>query len=360
MTPLLENAQLTTILDCRFFNLLNVGGLIPVPPDLVVDSDPRLSDPRTPIDGSVTDISVADTAGIIQSKLDLNGTIPPGWLGTTSTTAAQGDLAEYFSNKGQINGYASLDGTGKVPVAQLPLGAGTGTLTSVGLAMPAQFAVTGSPVTVNGTISVAWTNAGAVSWLGNPSASPAIPAFQTAALPVSLIPGLDANKIVSGVLAPARLPVAIGVGVTHAPGAAPDPGPTGNVFDYLARDMTYKPIPSFGPGYQPTVPSPELEISTGPEPYIISIISTLDGVSLFYSINSPNSGFVPVPDTGEVTLFTGQAVYAYGAKAGYTNSAVVVMPAPTALPTEQVVTGAFINPTEVVTGDDSLAVTVGP
>jgi hypothetical protein len=361
MHPLLENAELTTDLDCQFYDLLNVGALIPVPPPLVSTDDPRLSDARNPLPESVTDASVSDIAGIVQSKLDLNGSIPPDWLGTTSDTAAQGNLAEYLFNKAYPNGYASLDGTGKIPAAQLPLGIGTGTVTSIGLTMPTQFAVTGSPVTASGVIAVNWTNITGSSWFGNSSATSLPPTFNTGLLPVSLMPSLDASKVTSGVLDPARLPVAVGVGATHMPGAAPDPGVTGNVFDYLARDMTYKPIPSFGPGYQPVVPSPQLEISTGPEPYIVSIISTqLDGVSLFYSVNNPNAGFLPVPDTGEIILYTGQVVYAYGAKAGYTNSDMVVMPAPSADPYSFVVTGDILNPTEIVTGDDAQPVTVGP
>ena len=59
---------------------------------------------------------------------------PGTWIavlrfGTTSTTAAAGNDArivgaEQTTNKGAANGYASLDGTTKVPVAQLPTGTG--------------------------------------------------------------------------------------------------------------------------------------------------------------------------------------------------------------------------------------------
>src|SRR4030095_11876313 len=109
----LDNGLLESDLDCRDFDLNNVGFVDPVPPNLVSSDDPRLSDARNPLPGSVTNASVALNAGILQEKLNLNGNIPTAWLGTTSTTAARGDLAEYLAHKAQPNGYAPLDGAGK-------------------------------------------------------------------------------------------------------------------------------------------------------------------------------------------------------------------------------------------------------
>ena len=120
MQPILENAILDTDLDAQFHNLLNVGSFIPIPPNLCSNTDPRLSDARVPLPGSVSDASVSATAWIQQSKINFNGQIPTAWLGSTAITAAQGNLAEYLSNKAQPNGYASLDATTKIPAAQLP------------------------------------------------------------------------------------------------------------------------------------------------------------------------------------------------------------------------------------------------
>lgn len=240
----LENGVLTTDLDCQFNNLLNIGALVPTPPGLVQDDDPRLSDARAPLDGSVTDIKVAAGAAIVQSKLNLNGAIPTAWLGNTATKAAQGNLAEYISHKGAANGYASLDGTGKIPLTQLPALAGAGTVTSVGLALPAHFSVTGSPVTSSGTLSAAWASAPANSWFGNSTGTATAPAFRTVALPVGVIPNLPAAQITSGVFVPARLPIAV-YGPGHDKGAVPDPGDGTNDPDwYLSRDMTYKKTPT--------------------------------------------------------------------------------------------------------------------
>src|SRR3954451_12367584 len=43
----------------------------------------------------------------------------------TLKSAAQGGTTEKAANKGQANGYASLDSGGQVPASQLPMGAST-------------------------------------------------------------------------------------------------------------------------------------------------------------------------------------------------------------------------------------------
>jgi hypothetical protein len=366
MTPIIEDSVLNTDLNCDFHDLLNVNELVPAPPGLVGSDDPRLTDGRAPLPGSVVDASVAIDAGIVQSKLALNGQIPASWLGTTSVTAAPGDQAEYLIHKNQPLGYCGLDAGAKVPAAQLPGTVGTGTVTSVGLTMPPHFVVTGSPVTASGTISSAWALVPDLSWFGNMEGTAGQPKFYNAPFPPTLIPDLDASKVTSGMLSPARLPIAIGLGAGHAAGAVPDPGAGGLVgdaiflplsSDYLARDMSYKPVPSFGPSYQPVCPPPNLVISTGP-PYFVTIDTGLAGSSLFVSINNPNGDFAPVQSGGQFPINPGQTLYAYAARVGYTNSGVESMPAPYAPPGELVVTGGDFS--EVVTGDDDLPVIVGP
>lgn len=377
MRPIIEDAILSTDLNCDFHDLLNVRNLIPTPPGLVGSDDPRLTDARSPLPGSVVDASCAANAGIIQSKLALNGQIPGSWLGTGPGQAAPGDQAEYLVHKNQPLGYAGLDATAKVPPAQLPGTVGTGTVTSVGLTMPPEFAVTGSPVTQSGIISSVWATAANLSWFGNMEGAAGQPRFYNAPFPLALIPDLDASKVVSGVLDPARIPIAVGLGPGHAAGAVPDPGgiviPPGQsplpgggpdpnavqTSDYLARDMTYKPLPLIGPVYQPVCPGPTLIISNGP-PYLVTVTTSLNGASLFYSVDDPNRGFTPIVSGGQVAINSGQSLYAYTSKVGYTNSAIVVMPAPYAPPDELVVTGDPLDPTEVVVGDDAANVTVGP
>lgn len=313
----IENGLLRNDLDANFFFIRNLAGLEPPPPGLVQDDDPRLSDARAPLPGSVTNDSVALDAAIDQSKLNLNGAIPPAWLGSTAIQAAPGNLVEYTSRKGQPNGYASLDGGGLVPTSQLPPVAGVGTVTSVGLAMPANFSVSGSPVTTSGTISVSWASVAAYCWFGNNSGISAPPTFNTGPLPASLIPSLDAAKITSGIFAVARLPLAVGIGAGHAIGMVPDPGASGNAADYLARDMTYKAVPVFGPTYQPTLPNCTF---VAPGSGGIAISNTVAGANIFYSLTAATGPFQPY--TGVVTVTPGQTIWAYAARAGYTNSAV--------------------------------------
>lgn len=378
MSPIIEDASLSTDLNCDFHDLLNVNALIPTPPGLVGSDDPRLIDARAPLPGSVVDASVSLTAGIVQSKLLLNGQIPAPWLGTTSITAAPGNLAEYLTNKNQPLGYCGLDATAKVPAAQLPGTVGTGTVTSVGLTMPPQFIVTGSPITASGTLSAVWAAAANLSWFGNMEGAAGQPRFYTTPFPLALIPPLDASIVATGVLDPARIPIAVGVGPGHAAGAVPDPGgtlipPTDSIrpgggadpnaiqtSDYLARDMTFKPLPLIGPVYQPVCPAPVLSISGGP-PYLVTIVSGLSGSSLFYSVDDPTTGFSSIESGGQVPINSGQSLYAYCSKVGYTNSGIVVMPAPYAPPDEIIVTGDPLNPTEPILGDDGLTpITVGP
>jgi hypothetical protein len=123
--------------------------------------------------------------------------------------------------------------------------------------------------------------------------------------------------------------------------------------------MTYKPVPTLGPTYQPVCPNPNLVISTGP-PYIVTITTGLSGASLFYSIDDPSRGYQPIASGGQVAINSGQTLYAYCSRVGYTNSSIVNMPAPYAPPDELVVTGDPLNPNEVVIGDDAANVNVGP
>jgi hypothetical protein len=332
MIPIVEDSILGTDLDCRFHNLLNVGTIDPPPLNLASSSHPGLTDPRPPLPGSVTDASVALNAGIVQSKLSLDGQIPTAWLGTTSGTAAQGDLVEYLSRKNAPGGYAGLDSGGKVPAANLPAGVGTGTVTSVGLAMPADFVVSGSPVTGAGTLSAAWKPVSDLSWFGNKSGAAGPPQFHTDALPPTVIPPLDASLVVSGVFASARLPVAVGLGLSHAAGAVPAPGdgtgPGVGPTDYLARDMTYKPLPVVVAAIQPTLSAPVLtpEISAiDPVPVMISHPNQDDHMVFFYSLTSATGGFKEFPPGNYVPVSHPGNIWAFAAHAGCNNSPVVTL-----------------------------------
>ena len=67
-------------------------------------------------------------------------------------------------------------------------GGGSGTVTSVGLSLPAQFTVTGSPVTTSGTLAGAWASQAQNLVLASPNGSSGVPTFR--ALAAADIPSL--------------------------------------------------------------------------------------------------------------------------------------------------------------------------
>lgn len=84
-------------------------------------------------------------------------------------------------------------------------GSGTGTVTSVGLALPASFAVAGSPVRTSGTLSATWAPQPPNRLFAGPSGGANLaPDFRT--LVAADIPNLDASKITTGSIAAARIP----------------------------------------------------------------------------------------------------------------------------------------------------------
>ena len=90
-----------------------------------------------------------------------------------------------------------------------PLGSGSGGVTSVGLALPAEFTVSGSPVTTTGTLTGSWANQNAnLVFAGPGTGVAAVPAFR--ALVAADIPGLPWSIITSG------LPTTLaGYGITN-------------------------------------------------------------------------------------------------------------------------------------------------
>jgi hypothetical protein len=69
--------------------------------------------------------------------------------------------------------------TGTIASARMPgSGAGSGTVTSVGLSAPVGFSVTGSPITSSGTLGFSWTNQLANRIMAGPTSGTAAPSFR--------------------------------------------------------------------------------------------------------------------------------------------------------------------------------------
>jgi hypothetical protein len=307
---------------------------------------------------ALTDANIANDANIAQSKLNLNGAIPASFIGTTSTTAAQGDLAEYVANKSQANGYASLDGDGKIPSAEMPVLAGTGTVTNMSVVTANGISgsvatstttpavtltlgnITPDSVTVNGTGGAGflllrdqtsdatvtgqtklWSNS-----IGNLCYTSLGTATHTAKFTFSPMtathtynfPNTTGTLAMTSDLATAM----VGVGGSHKGGLVIDTGASGSATDYLARDASWKAIPGAGAvTYAPTVATPILSPSANSSgPRTVSISDATGGVNIFYNVGSSTTPFTFYPG-GTVSVTGGVTIYSYAARAGYNNSA---------------------------------------
>lgn len=332
----LENASLISDLDANNQTLRNCDQLLPVPLGLVGIDDVRLTNQRTPTSGSVTNAKVSDTAGISQSKLSLDGQIPASWMGSGATQAAQGNLVERAANKNTVGGYVGLDANGQVPMSRLPTtGPQTGTVTNVGLKMPSELSVSGSPITTSGNFTVSLVNQPDKSWFGCDGPTPYggffLPSFKVKELPIVLIPDFSATKILTGTLNIERCPVMEGLGLGHSQGMVPDTGDgtTGHLEDYLGRDGKWRHFDKDNP-IQPTVPNVVISVlSYSGNKAVVSLQEKLSGASLFYrvfnasvSVGGLFSEASITPGSGgfTLTLLQNQTVQCYSAKAGYNNS----------------------------------------
>jgi len=106
-----------------------------------------------------------------------NTTVYAAFTGSTSIkfpglAAGSGHNCVQIDNSGYITNTGTACGTGS----------GSGSVTSVGLSLPAQFNVTGSPVTGSGTLTAAWAHQTAAYFLAGPTSGPAdTPAFRAIA-----------------------------------------------------------------------------------------------------------------------------------------------------------------------------------
>jgi hypothetical protein len=345
MTPILEDSELGSDLDCQNFDLLNIKSLNPIPAGLASSLGDSMDGPRMVLDGSVFDehvapkSDVADTPdnGIDQSKLNLNGLIPSAWftvsLEINAPYAARGDLVELITRKNAISGYAGLDANGRIAASTMTIGISPGTVNEVDLALVPELVAGVSQIKTSGVFNVSWVSTPDNSWLGvfGLVGIPGVPLpkFQTTQLPVLLIPDLDATKFTSGTFPVEQLPVAVGMAALgHQKGIVPDPGETGDPTEYLGRDMQWHHFDS-GPSYQPTVPQPGMVFNTSPDkdpskPPImtVTISDSIANTVLFYRVDDGDwQECHPVGSPFILFVEGGQVIYAYAAKSGYNNSA---------------------------------------
>jgi hypothetical protein len=163
------------------------------------------------------------------------GSSPTEWFGVTGSTAVRAP------GLATVTGYNCLeiDASGYITNTGSPCGTGNGngngTVTSVGLSLPAQFNVSGSPVTGSGTLSAGWASENAnVVFAGASSGSAAAPTFR--ALVAADIPTLNQNT--TGNAATATTASAVPwSGITSVPANFPG-GATGNAATATALAAT--------------------------------------------------------------------------------------------------------------------------
>ena len=146
--------------------------------------------------GTITDtgtIAIADS-GVTTAKLFT----PVGVRRIVATDASTGNsLSPLSCSAGQVLKWN--DSLGWQCAAD---SVGTGTVTSVGLSMPAMFTVTNSPVTTSGTLTASLASQTANQVFSAPNGSNGAPSFR--ALAANDIPNLDTSKLTSGTLAISR------------------------------------------------------------------------------------------------------------------------------------------------------------
>lgn len=162
-------------------------------------------------------VGVAPAWGKIGLTTHVSGILPivnGGTNGLATPTAygvAYGTGTAYAFTAAGTTGQVLTATTGGAPAWVNPTSSGT--VTSVGLAMPVQFAVTNSPVTTSGTLTAAWTTQSANVLLAGPtSGAGAVPTFR--ALTTADIPALPYG---SGTVTSVGLTLPSIIAVTNSP-----------------------------------------------------------------------------------------------------------------------------------------------
>jgi hypothetical protein len=136
-----------------------------------------------------TYINAANSTGVVRVNYENNsGTAFTVYGGNNSTIYASftGSTSIRFPGFATVSGHNCLqiDNSGYISNTGTACGtgSGSGSVTSVGLSLPAQFNITGSPVTGSGTLTAAWAHQTATYFLAGPTSGPAdTPAFRAIA-----------------------------------------------------------------------------------------------------------------------------------------------------------------------------------
>lgn len=125
--------------------------------------------------------------GQLSSNVTLS--IAPGGVGSSELSATGVTPGVYGSSV--TVPVLTIDANGRIAAATTQAIIGTGTVTSVGLSLPPEFNVTGSPVTDAGTLTATWATEDANYFFATPNGSSGAPSFR--AILAADIPTLNQN-----------------------------------------------------------------------------------------------------------------------------------------------------------------------
>lgn len=170
-----------------------------------------------PVSGNYDTVEVTTTSAALDTAIAVTGTLTfeypegayiikkPGSVSNSLPSGTAGrilrhDGTGWKSYAGVTDGHVlTWDSTNGWQAEAAP-GAGSGTVTSVGLSLPAMFSVSGSPVTTSGTLTATLANQSLNTVFAGPSVGgAAAPTFR--ALVANDIPNISAAKITTGTLA---------------------------------------------------------------------------------------------------------------------------------------------------------------
>ena len=218
--------------DSVDLNTAEVGGILPVAKGGTGVSTTPPAGGAAYGNGSTIAYTAAGTAGQV---LVSDGTNPPSWQETPLPSLDDGKLwignGSNLAIENTVSGDGTLSNAGVLAVTKIrgtlisataptdnqilkynssleqwvpvDLAAG-GTVTSVGLALPTEFTVSGSPVIGSGTLTGAWANQNQNLVFSSPDGSSGTPSFR--ALVSDDIPNLDAGKITTGTFTASQIP----------------------------------------------------------------------------------------------------------------------------------------------------------
>lgn len=174
--------------------------------------------------------------GPTSTNYGLNVARPNGSVaGVTIKATGQVQFNTYTSTTsftGTAVGYLAFTSTGDL----ITVAAGSGTVTSVALSLPAIFTVSGSPVTTSGTLSATLASQTANTIFAAPNGTAGAPTFRT--LVAADIPSLDTAKITTGTFGVDRggTGAATLTGVLVGNGTSAITGVTGTASQLLRRN----------------------------------------------------------------------------------------------------------------------------